>query len=299
MDDRIKAMLELPLDGSLVHTRQVQGRTLSYISAADAIAQANRIFGYDGWGYSVDRLEFLEQGVMALVTLKVDGVIDRQDVGFQPPSHARGAAATPESMDTDVKGAVSDALKRALRTFGPQFGLSLYGGGAPAPAAQGGYSGQTGRAPAAGAPDDPADPSCEVCGRAVGFMRNGNPWKRCFDCKDAPAGSRERVHSSVSRVTADRVADRTPAAAPAPAVDYRDVDMLLDALAHRAGVSGVEFRDTLRVMDGRAAAAKYGGAQRLKLAALEFYPHLAPGDGAAPAGASGRVDVEADPPLPF
>ena len=33
---------------------------------------------------------------------------------------------TPDAHDMAIKGAVTDALKRALRTFGPQFGNGLY-----------------------------------------------------------------------------------------------------------------------------------------------------------------------------
>src|SRR6478736_4139438 len=41
--------LQRKLDGAYVHTRELQGRTLSYIEGWHAIAEANRIFGFDGW----------------------------------------------------------------------------------------------------------------------------------------------------------------------------------------------------------------------------------------------------------
>ena len=50
-------------------------------------------------------------------------------MGFQPVSDE-----TAEGHETAFKGAVTDALKRALRTFGPQFGNSLYGDLANQPA---------------------------------------------------------------------------------------------------------------------------------------------------------------------
>ena len=37
------------LDADYIRTREVQGRTLSYIEGWHAIAEANRIFGFDGW----------------------------------------------------------------------------------------------------------------------------------------------------------------------------------------------------------------------------------------------------------
>ena len=58
----------------------------------------------------------------ATVRVNVPGAPSRTDVGFQ--------AVTDETADgheTAFKGAVTDRLKRALRTFGTQFGNALYG----------------------------------------------------------------------------------------------------------------------------------------------------------------------------
>src|SRR3954464_7057260 len=41
--------LQRKLDGAYIRTREVQGRTLSYIEGWHAIAEANRIFGFDSW----------------------------------------------------------------------------------------------------------------------------------------------------------------------------------------------------------------------------------------------------------
>ena len=41
--------LEKPLDRSKVKERTQSGRTLSYVEGWHAIAEANRIFGFDGW----------------------------------------------------------------------------------------------------------------------------------------------------------------------------------------------------------------------------------------------------------
>src|SRR5262249_2719966 len=47
--DRQVSALRRKLDESFVHSREVQGRTLFYIEGWHAIAEANRIFGFDGW----------------------------------------------------------------------------------------------------------------------------------------------------------------------------------------------------------------------------------------------------------
>ena len=41
--------LEAKLDAKHVKTRQVQDATLTYLEGWHVIAEANRIFGYDGW----------------------------------------------------------------------------------------------------------------------------------------------------------------------------------------------------------------------------------------------------------
>ena len=52
---------------------------------------------------------------------------------------------TAEGHDTALKGAVTDGLKRALRSFGDQFGNALYGdGNADSPASSAGQAPATG-----------------------------------------------------------------------------------------------------------------------------------------------------------
>ena len=58
----------------------------------------------------------------ATVRVTVPGAPSRTDVGFHTVAEENG-----EGHETAYKGAVTDALKRALRTFGDQFGNALYG----------------------------------------------------------------------------------------------------------------------------------------------------------------------------
>ena len=134
-----------PLDASLVSQRRGRGnRSFSYVEGRTAIDQANRIFGFGGWGHEVVGdvlLRDLDQvdartgeikrirAYSATVKITVPGAPPRTDVGFQPV-----AEETSEGHETAFKGAVTDGLKRALRTFGPQFGNALYGDVATQPA---------------------------------------------------------------------------------------------------------------------------------------------------------------------
>ena len=58
----------------------------------------------------------------AVVKVSVPGAPSRTDVGFQPVTDD-----SPEGHETAFKGAVTDGLKRALRSFGDRFGNGLYG----------------------------------------------------------------------------------------------------------------------------------------------------------------------------
>ena len=116
--------LAQPMDASLVSQRKGRGnRSFSYVEGRTVIDQANRIFGFGGWGHEVVgdvTLRDLDQvnpqtgevkrirAYSATVKVTVPGVPARTDVGFQPVSEE-----TAEGHETAFKGAVTDALKRA------------------------------------------------------------------------------------------------------------------------------------------------------------------------------------------
>ena len=122
--------LESPLDKALIHTRKKQGIDLKYVEGHAVIDTANDIFGYHAWSYQVTKLEFQANVWIATVLLNVttpDGdSAGREDVGVGIPATPRGEQPSPDATETAIKAAVTDALKRALRTFGNAFGNSLY-----------------------------------------------------------------------------------------------------------------------------------------------------------------------------
>ena len=120
-----------------IRSRNSNGRELSYIEGAHAIAEANRIFGFDGWDRETvesrcvitreNRGTFLVVYTSKVrITVRVDGEkIVREGHGC---GEARGASAG-EAHDLALKTSETDATKRALATFGRPFGLALYLGG--------------------------------------------------------------------------------------------------------------------------------------------------------------------------
>ena len=135
-DNQIKS-LENELDGVRVKTREKGNINLSYLEGFDVIETANKIFGYGNWSYTISKLEQVSQEqnqnqnfvvcYKAIVNVIVYDMqhlkqISREDVGI-----GTGIAKTlADAHEGGCKEAVTDALKRALRTLGNQFGLSLY-----------------------------------------------------------------------------------------------------------------------------------------------------------------------------
>ena len=133
--DQISA-LQAPLDSRHVKGRSQGGRTVSYVEGWHAIAEANRIFGFDMWSRETIDLRVLGE------PREVDG---KMRVGYS--ARVRITVTTPEGreitregcgfgqgIDKDVdqahesalKEAETDAMKRAFMTFGNPFGLALY-----------------------------------------------------------------------------------------------------------------------------------------------------------------------------
>lgn len=129
------AALVAPLNKAHVATRQQAGQTLSYLTAWHVIAEANRIFGFGCWDRETVELRQLGEprlvdgknrvGYSARVRITVragDTVIVREGCGF-------GSGIDRDSdqaHESALKEAESDAMKRALMTFGNAFGLALY-----------------------------------------------------------------------------------------------------------------------------------------------------------------------------
>lgn len=146
MNPQVLDALSQPLDPDRVAVRQGSGgRGLSYLEGHDVIRQANDIFGIGQWGYVVEQLiahepESFERngktgvrvGYTAVVKVRIWDEFrgtEFSDVGYGDATEYNGSAITPRELAS--KEAVTDALKRALKNFGDQFGLILYDKHAP------------------------------------------------------------------------------------------------------------------------------------------------------------------------
>lgn len=136
-----KIDLAAPLSKANVKEREQGGKKLSYVESWHVIAEANRIFGFDAWARETvlltetnrDLVELRGQnnstyqqwrvGYLAKVRITVGDTV-REGTGFG--SGMGKPEALGDAIESAAKEAESDAMKRALMTFGNPFGLALY-----------------------------------------------------------------------------------------------------------------------------------------------------------------------------
>jgi len=136
-NDKQTQVLAYELESSRIKQRSKGNINLSYLEAFDVLETANRIFGYGNWSYSITSLEEVSQetnqnqniilcyrAVIAITVYDSQHAkqVSREDVGF-----GTGIAKTlADAHEGAAKEAVTDAIKRSFRSFGNQFGNSLY-----------------------------------------------------------------------------------------------------------------------------------------------------------------------------
>jgi DNA recombination protein Rad52 len=141
--------LRAKLDPAHVSQRKQAGQTFDYIEGWHAIDKANQIFGFDGWLRETVDVRCVSEGeydkpvwengrktdktvqmyrctynarVRVTVFAGDDRTVVREGCGS-----GHGNAQNPgDAHESAIKEAETDAMKRALMTFGNPFGLALY-----------------------------------------------------------------------------------------------------------------------------------------------------------------------------
>nr|POE85470.1 dna repair and recombination protein radc [Quercus suber] len=131
----LQSRLEKQLGPEYISTRPgAGGGKVHYLAAEKVINLANEVFGFNGWSSGIQnvQIDFVDENpqngkitlglsIIVRVTLK-DGTY-HEDVGYGHIENCKGKAAAFEKAK---KEAATDALKRALRTFGNVLGNCLY-----------------------------------------------------------------------------------------------------------------------------------------------------------------------------
>jgi len=106
--------LAAPFPKSTESSLKKGGTTLTYIPVSAVIARTNEVLGLD-WSYRVISTEVVDGWVIAHVRV-FTAHTERDGFGGQEIKHRRDGQIL--DMGHDYKGAVSDALKKALQAFG-------------------------------------------------------------------------------------------------------------------------------------------------------------------------------------
>jgi DNA recombination protein Rad52 len=126
--------LRAKLEVKHVKTRKANGADLHYVEGWHVIAEANRIFGYDAWDRRTTGTNCVWTGASgahyaAAYIAKVRVSVRAGDITIVREGSGSGEAKAPtpgQAHELALKGAETDATKRALATFGNPFGLALY-----------------------------------------------------------------------------------------------------------------------------------------------------------------------------
>jgi hypothetical protein len=145
--------LASPLDPARICTRRQGRASVPYLKGWAVIEEANAIFGFDGWQRQTLACQCVTQAERSIGEERKPGwgvtYIARVRITVFAGGHGpliREGTGAGHGIDVDlgqahesaIKEAETDAMKRALVTFGARFGLSLYdrhqrpmGGAAP------------------------------------------------------------------------------------------------------------------------------------------------------------------------
>ncbi len=133
--DQVRA-LKCRLKAAHIKERRIGDRVLPYVEGWHVIAEANRIFGHHGWHRQTLSCQVVHasQSRDGYRVVYIAQVRITADAGGKPV--IREGIGTGEACESEpgtaheraAKGAETDAMKRALMTFGQPFGLGLYTG---------------------------------------------------------------------------------------------------------------------------------------------------------------------------
>ncbi|KAK3608085.1 hypothetical protein CHS0354_004739 [Potamilus streckersoni] len=107
------------------------GQKLAYIEGWRLINLANETFGFNGWSHTVTHqtIDFVDQyngkfyvGVSAFVKVQLKDGVYHEDIGY---GVSEGMKSKALSIEKARKEAVTDGLKRALKSFGNSLGNCL------------------------------------------------------------------------------------------------------------------------------------------------------------------------------
>jgi recombination DNA repair RAD52 pathway protein len=111
--------LSEPFPNEMQRTLNKGGASLTYIPVSEVINRMNKVIGVENWSFTVTSWQQLGTSIVAHVSViaTINGVaVTRDGVGGQKIKLNK--QGEPVDIGDEVKGAVSDALKKAVQTLG-------------------------------------------------------------------------------------------------------------------------------------------------------------------------------------
>jgi hypothetical protein len=111
--------LSEPFPQEMERTLNKGGASLTYIPVSEVLNRMNKVLGVEEWSFSIKKWEQLGTSIVAhvVVNANINGkVVSRDGVGGQKIKINK--QGEPVDIGDEVKGAVSDALKKAVQTLG-------------------------------------------------------------------------------------------------------------------------------------------------------------------------------------
>jgi len=111
--------LSEPFPQEMERTLNKGGASLTYIPVSEVINRMNKVLGVEEWSFSINKWEQIGTSIVAhvVVNANINGkVVSRDGVGGQKIKINK--QGEPVDIGDEVKGAVSDALKKAVQTLG-------------------------------------------------------------------------------------------------------------------------------------------------------------------------------------
>jgi len=115
----IYSQLTEPFPQEMERSLNKGGTNLTYIPVSEVINRLNKIIGVENWSFTVKNWQQLGNSIVAQVSVVAiisGNSVTREGVGGQKIKMTK--QGDPVDIGDEVKGAVSDALKKAVQTLG-------------------------------------------------------------------------------------------------------------------------------------------------------------------------------------
>lgn len=115
----IYSQLTEPFPQEMERSLNKGGANLAYIPVSEVINRMNKILGVENWSFTVKNWQQLGNSIVAHISVvaTISGnTVTRDGVGGQKIKMTK--QGDPVDIGDEVKGAVSDALKKAVQTMG-------------------------------------------------------------------------------------------------------------------------------------------------------------------------------------